>query len=136
MVDGQELGVTEDTDPGLMLLAFKLDAHGQWEFTRQEFINGWSSCGYIFYLFFVLFFVTCCRAVNQLLVVQSTPSWFIMMIIILYRCFTIEEMKKKLAEWRGEIKTDRKAFRAFYFFVFDYLKEQNKVILSTSSWPS
>lgn len=87
---GQALGVIEDTDPGLLLLAFKLNARRQWEFDHQEFINGWSSCG----------------------------------------CFSVEEMKKQLDEWRDEIK-DRKHFRDFYFFVFDYLKEQNKVILMT-----
>ncbi len=41
-------------------------------------------------------------------------------------------MKAKLAEWRTEIKNDD-SFRAFYYFVFDYLREANKVILRTSS---
>lgn len=85
---GQDLGVVEDTDPGLMLLAFKLGAEAQWEFSREEFINGWTAFG----------------------------------------CSTMEGMKAKLAEWRAEIKNDD-SFRAFYYFVFDYLREANKVIL-------
>jgi hypothetical protein len=44
----------------------------------------------------------------------------------------MEGMKAKLAEWRTEIKNDD-SFRAFYYFVFDYLREANKVILRTSS---
>jgi hypothetical protein len=44
----------------------------------------------------------------------------------------MESMKGKLAEWRVEIKSDD-SFRAFYYFVFDYLREANKVILRTHS---
>ncbi len=43
---GQELGVSEDTDPGLIILAWKLGASEQWEFTRDEFVGGWTTFGY------------------------------------------------------------------------------------------
>lgn len=46
----QDLGVVEDTDPGLMLLAFKLGAEAQWEFSREEFINGWTAFGCVLLL--------------------------------------------------------------------------------------
>jgi len=87
---GKDLGVVEDSDPGLMILAWKLDAKEQWEFNREEFVNGWVG----------------------------------------YSCATLEAMKKRLSEWREDLKkTDH--FRKFYFFVFDYLKEERKTIIMT-----
>jgi len=42
---GQQLGVTEDTDPGLLLLLWKLAAEAHWEIGREEFVGGWTSSG-------------------------------------------------------------------------------------------
>jgi len=43
---GQQLGVTEDTDPGLLLLLYKLGAEAHWEVEREEFVSGWTTYGY------------------------------------------------------------------------------------------
>lgn len=44
---GQDLGITEDTDPGLMLIAWKCNVHHEksWEMTRDEFVGGWALHG-------------------------------------------------------------------------------------------
>lgn len=42
-------GVTDDRDPLLLIVAWKLNVlHGKcWEFTRDEFVSGWSIQGYV-----------------------------------------------------------------------------------------
>jgi len=42
-------------------------------------------------------------------------------------CFSIDGMKKKLKQWKEEIKTQAK-FKLFYNFVFDYLKEDKTIL--------
>jgi len=88
---GKELGVEEDTDIGLMILAWKLNAFGQWEFTRDQFVDGWVG----------------------------------------YGCSSLVAMRKKLDEFRNELKTKPEEFKKFYFFVFDYLKEDKRTIILT-----
>jgi len=43
----QDLGITEDKDPMLMIIAWKLNVvHGKtWEYTRDEFVGGWAING-------------------------------------------------------------------------------------------
>eukprot|EP01088_Endostelium_zonatum_P003362 TRINITY_DN1456_c0_g1_i1.p1 TRINITY_DN1456_c0_g1~~TRINITY_DN1456_c0_g1_i1.p1 ORF type:complete len:398 (-),score=110.86 TRINITY_DN1456_c0_g1_i1:25-1218(-) len=88
---GKEMGVEEDTDIGLMILAWKLNAEGQWEFKREEFVDGWVG----------------------------------------YGCSSLAQMKKRLDVWRQELKDKREEFKKFYFFVFDYLKEDKRTIILT-----
>jgi len=87
---GKALGIQEDNDIGLMILAWKFGAKEQWEFHRDEFVGGWTG----------------------------------------YGCATIEKMKSKLQEWRTEVAKSE-VFKKFYYFVFDYLKEDRKTVLST-----
>jgi len=84
---GRDLSITEDSDPGLMIIAWKCNVNHQksWEMTREEFVGGWA----------------------------------------LHGCHTIDSMKKKLKEWKEEIKQPNK-FRQFYYYVFDYLREDKK----------
>lgn len=42
-------------------------------------------------------------------------------------CFNIDTMKKKLKLWRDELKQDAR-FKSFYWFVFDYLKEDRTIL--------
>jgi len=42
---GQEMGIKEDTDYGLILLSWKLGAREQWELSRDEFVGGWTGFG-------------------------------------------------------------------------------------------
>jgi len=93
----QSLGVTEDTDPGLLIVLWKLGAKSQWEVSREEFVGGWTAIG----------------------------------------AATTDAMKAKLTQWRKDLETPDK-FRRFYFWVFDYLKEEQKTILlleeATTVW--
>jgi len=87
---GQDLGVTDDKDPMLMIIAWKLNvSHGKvWEFTRDEFVGGWAIHG----------------------------------------AHNIDSMKKKCKEWREEVKNAAK-FKQFYNYVFDYLREDKKILV-------
>jgi uncharacterized protein (DUF2249 family) len=44
---GQDLGITDDKDPMLLVTAWKLNVNHQkcWEFTRDEFVGGWAIHG-------------------------------------------------------------------------------------------
>jgi len=86
---GQDLGITDDKDPLLMIIAWKLGVNqGKcWEFTRETFIGGWS----------------------------------------LLECSNIASMKKKCIQWREELKNPNN-FKNFYNWVFDYLKEERKIL--------
>lgn len=44
---GKELGVVEDTDPGLLLLLWKLGSTIHWELSREEFVGGWTTSGFV-----------------------------------------------------------------------------------------
>jgi len=85
-----DLGVTDDKDCGLLVIAWKLNTRDgkAWEYSRQSFIDGWS----------------------------------------LESVYSVDQMKKKLKTWKDELKQAAK-FKSFYFFVFDYLRE-DKTILS------
>jgi len=85
---GQALGVTEDTDPGLLIVLWKLGSRTQWEVSRDEFVDGWT----------------------------------------VYAAANINAHKNKLTEWRAELD-QVEPFRRFYFWLFDYLKEEQKTIL-------
>jgi SPRY domain/Cullin binding len=43
-------------------------------------------------------------------------------------CSTIEEMTAMCKRWKGEIDSDDRAFKSFYFFVFDFLKEDRRIL--------
>jgi len=94
----QDLGVTDDKDPGLLIVSWKLNVCHEkcWEFARDEFVGGWSIHG----------------------------------------CHNIQTMKKKLEGWRVDVKNAQK-FKSFYFYVFDYLKEDKKILAieeATTVW--
>jgi len=84
-----DLGVQDDEDPLLMIIAWKLKCETLWEISHEEFMNGFTIAG----------------------------------------CSTIEKIKSKTKEWRNELKQDLN-FRAWYNFVFDYLKEDKKVLIT------
>jgi len=85
---GQDLGITDDKDPLLLIIAWKLNAIRKiWEFQKEEFCGGWAIHG----------------------------------------CYNSETMKKKARGWAEELK-DPSKFKLFYHFVFDYLKEDKKII--------
>jgi len=42
-------------------------------------------------------------------------------------CVDISSMKKKLAAWRAGLKQEDE-FKQFYFFIFDYLREEKKIL--------
>jgi len=86
----QDLGITDEKDPTLLIVAWKLNAKDKkvWEFSRESFVGGWALEG----------------------------------------CYNVETMKKKSKQWKDEVKQGPK-FKAFYYFVFDYLRE-DKTILS------
>jgi len=87
---GKALGIEDDNDFGLFLLAYRMDAtEVQLELQKEEFIDGWTS----------------------------------------YGCASIDAMKKKVGEWREEVK-QVKEFRKFYFFMFEYLKEESKTYIT------
>lgn len=51
-------------------------------------------------------------------------------------CYGIDTMKKKVKTWKDELKTPAK-FKAFYNFVFDYLKEERTILTieeATAVW--
>lgn len=50
----------------------------------------------------------------------------------LHGCHTIDSMKKKLKEWKEEIKQPNK-FRQFYYYVFDYLREDKKSLCNNKT---
>jgi len=86
----QDLGITDEKDPALLIVAWKLNAKDAkvWEISRESFVGGWSLEG----------------------------------------VYTLDQMKKKNKQWKEELKQAPK-FKSFYYFVFDYLKE-DKTILS------
>jgi len=45
-----------------------------------------------------------------------------------FKCLSLDDMKRAGLEWKNEIKKDQNKFRNFYFFVFDYLRGDKKVL--------
>mmetsp|Transcript_17632 Transcript_17632/g.24490 ORF Transcript_17632/g.24490 Transcript_17632/m.24490 type:complete len:605 (+) Transcript_17632:224-2038(+) len=45
-------------------------------------------------------------------------------------CNSIDKIKAKAKEWKDDLKTNAQHFKQFYNFVFDYLKEDKKVLLT------
>jgi len=43
-------------------------------------------------------------------------------------CKSIDDMKKKVEQWKKELKTNKAEFKKFYLFVFDYLREDKKIL--------
>eukprot|EP01119_Soliformovum_irregulare_P016617 TRINITY_DN4845_c0_g1_i1.p1 TRINITY_DN4845_c0_g1~~TRINITY_DN4845_c0_g1_i1.p1 ORF type:complete len:381 (+),score=110.93 TRINITY_DN4845_c0_g1_i1:324-1466(+) len=84
----QDLGITDDKDPSLLLIAFKLQVNqpAVWQFSREEFMR-WNKFG----------------------------------------CKTLEDMQKKCKSWRDDLKREDE-FKNFYLFVFDYLREERKIL--------
>ncbi len=41
-------------------------------------------------------------------------------------------MKERIAAWRREVETDNETFKAFYLFVFDYLRGEKKILCKHS----
>lgn len=92
----KDLGVTEDDDLTLLIVASKLKCETLWEISKEEFITGFTIFG----------------------------------------CSSVEKIKEKIKEWKQELK-DSVQFRNFYNFVFDYLKEDKKMLVieeAISAW--
>jgi hypothetical protein len=53
---------------------------------------------------------------------------FMFVFLTLFRCTNLEQMKKIGNDWKTEITKDQNKFRNFYFFVFDYLRQDKKVL--------
>jgi len=54
----------------------------------------------------------------------------------IHGCHNVPAMKKKLEAWRQDVKNPQK-FKLFYFYVFDYLKEDKKILAveeATTVW--
>jgi len=77
-----------DQDPGLLLIAWKLQLQTLWSFSKDEWLNGWGNHG----------------------------------------CTNLSEMKAKVEQWKKEIKSNNTEFQKFYKFVFDYLKEDKRIL--------
>ncbi|KAL6068610.1 Defective in cullin neddylation protein [Balamuthia mandrillaris] len=85
----EDMGATDDEDPLMMVVAWKLNCQITWEITRQEFVDGWA----------------------------------------IYGCHTLKQMKDKAAEWKKDIEGDG-PFQSFYYFVFDYLRGEKKILMT------
>jgi len=84
----QDLGVTDEKDPSLIIMFWKLNVNqpNVWEISKEEFSN-WKN----------------------------------------HNCTTLDAMKNKLKEWRSGLKREDE-FKQFYFFIFDYLREDKKIL--------
>jgi len=85
----KDLDIVDDTDPALLLIAWKLRCEIVWEISLEEFYNGFTIFG----------------------------------------CSSMDHIKKKIKQWKSELH-DPQSFRNFYNFVFDYLKEDKKYLLT------
>eukprot|EP01116_Phalansterium_solitarium_P006488 TRINITY_DN187_c0_g3_i1.p1 TRINITY_DN187_c0_g3~~TRINITY_DN187_c0_g3_i1.p1 ORF type:complete len:626 (+),score=187.98 TRINITY_DN187_c0_g3_i1:243-2120(+) len=83
-----DLGVTDDEDPSVLIIAWKLQCARVWEISRHEFVTG--------------------------LNVHAAP--------------TLDKLRTRVKEWREALR-DPTQFKSFYNFVFDYLKEDKKILL-------
>ena len=56
-------------------------------------------------------------------------SWFqcFFFFLFFFSAFTLSEMKSRLNEWRKDLKNATR-FRSFYDYVFEYLREDKKII--------
>lgn len=64
---------------------------------------------------------------SQFMGICSLVAW----LLTNFSCATIDRMKAKLKEWREELKKEQE-FKQFYNFVFDYLKEDKKILRKRS----
>jgi len=85
----KDIGIVEDDDPTMMVIAWKLKTETLWEISRDEFMNGFT----------------------------------------IYGCGTVDRIKAKAKEWLDDIRKKEQEFKHFYNFVFDYLKEDKKILL-------
>jgi len=87
---GEDLGATEDTDPLLIVMAYKLNAKRLWEFSHEEFVEGLGRAG----------------------------------------AYTLDGIRRVARDWQAEIfRTPfSNEMRSFYNFVFDYFKEDKKIL--------
>jgi len=85
----KDLGVIDDDDPVLLMMAWKLKSEVVWEISQEEFMNGFT----------------------------------------IHACASMDKIKAKAKEWREELKNNQQNFKNFYNFVFDYLKEDKKILL-------
>jgi len=85
----QDMEIAEESDPTLLLIAWKLNVNQPtvWTFSRQEFVQGWDK----------------------------------------FKCYTLEQMRQQTKKWREELKNEE-TFKLFYNFVFDYLREDKKIL--------
>eukprot|EP01090_Pellita_catalonica_P021918 TRINITY_DN8338_c0_g1_i1.p1 TRINITY_DN8338_c0_g1~~TRINITY_DN8338_c0_g1_i1.p1 ORF type:complete len:612 (+),score=120.40 TRINITY_DN8338_c0_g1_i1:20-1855(+) len=84
----EDIGVTDDDDPLLMIVAWKLDAEIAWEFSRGEWMDGFTAAG----------------------------------------VYTIKMIKEKANGWKKTVDSDKTEFKRFYYFVFDYLKGDKRIL--------
>lgn len=90
---GEDLGVTDVSDPLLLIIAFKLGARLLWQFSADEFVGGLARYGVGGHL---------------------------------------EAIKKLARTWQTDLfrKPSPPEFKAFYCWVFDYLKEDKKILMT------
>lgn len=46
----------------------------------------------------------------------------------LYGCHTLKQISDKAQQWKKDIKNDDEEFKSFYYFVFNYLRGQKKIL--------
>lgn len=83
-----DVGAVDDTDPLLLVIAWKLKGEKPWEFTREEWVRGFS----------------------------------------MYGLHDIASIKTTSHKWKSDIFKDDDAFKPFYNWTFDYLREDRKIL--------
>jgi hypothetical protein len=46
----------------------------------------------------------------------------------LYGCHTLKQVSEKAQQWKRDVRADDDEFQSFYFFVFNYLRGQKKIL--------
>lgn len=46
----------------------------------------------------------------------------------LYGCHTLNQISEKAQQWKKGINADNDEFKSFYYFVFNYLRGQKKIL--------
>jgi DCN1-like protein 4/5 len=83
-----DAGAKDDSDPLLLIIAYKLSGEHPWEFSRDEWVRGFSLNG----------------------------------------LHDIVGIKKVAGQWKKDIFADADAFKLFYNWCFDYLREDRKIL--------
>ena len=83
-----DLGITDDMDPGIFIIGWKLSCCMPWVISKAEWMNGF--------------------------MVQGASS--------------IAEMKKKLTQWRKDLKASDEAFAIYYNWVFDLMRGDKRIL--------